>query len=233
MTLAEVLEGTDGENYRLSEDLTVVTLVGNHAYATAADNWVRLDVSDAEGLQAGSVLSNVKGTLSGAGQSPALAVETFEAQSDVVDVTGLVQQVDLSTSFEMPAPAQVVEFLGYYFDGKLRGWSNNSGQSLELATDYASPAFEQGKRYKVLVGIELIEPWRQPAPRRIAAQGYDYDFQNLRGQVVNASEVVITDIDTLRMGEQENTYRFNVLGQPVDEDYRGIVIENGTKRLKR
>lgn len=232
-TLAEVLEGTDGENYRLSEDLTVVTLVGNHAYATAADNWVRLDVSDAEGLQAGSVLSNVKGTLSGAGQSPALAVETFEAQSDVVDVTGLVQQVDLSTSFEMPAPAQVVEFLGYYFDGKLRGWSNNSGQSLELATDYASPAFEQGKRYKVLVGIELIEPWRQPAPRRIAAQGYDYDFQNLRGQVVNASEVVITDIDTLRMGEQENTYRFNVLGQPVDEDYRGIVIENGTKRLKR
>ena len=232
-TLAEVLEGTDGENYRLSEDLTVVTLVGNHAYATAADNWVRLDVSDTEGLQAGSVLSNVKGTLSGAGQSPALAVETFEAQSDVVDVTGLVQQVDLSTSFEMPAPAQVVEFLGYYFDGKLRGWSNNSGQSLELATDYASPAFEQGKRYKVLVGIELIEPWRQPAPRRIAAQGYDYDFQNLRGQVVNASEVVITDIDTLRMGEQENTYRFNVLGQPVDEDYRGIVIENGTKRLKR
>ena len=41
-----------------------------------------------------------------------------------------------------------------------------------------------------------------------------------------------TDIDTL-VGEEPETPAYNLMGMPVDDNYRGIVIKNGKKYVKK
>ena len=42
-----------------------------------------------------------------------------------------------------------------------------------------------------------------------------------------------TGIETISISNTANTHRFNLLGQPVDENYKGIVIENGVKKIQK
>lgn len=42
-----------------------------------------------------------------------------------------------------------------------------------------------------------------------------------------------TGINDISVDRQEMPQRFNVLGQPVNENYKGIVIEGGVKKIVR
>ena len=41
------------------------------------------------------------------------------------------------------------------------------------------------------------------------------------------------DIETINLDNQVKSGRYNLLGQPVNENYKGIVIENGVKKIQR
>ena len=43
----------------------------------------------------------------------------------------------------------------------------------------------------------------------------------------------VTGVQDINLNRQINPQRFNVLGQPVDNDYKGIVIEGGEKKIVR
>ena len=117
--------------------------------------------------------------------------------------------------------------MGYFFNGKLRGYPNNLGQSLTLAgnTEYS---METGQRYRVVVGIELAEPWGDPAsgaPRRLRASDYDYDFQNLRGVVLNYENITPTAINDLATDKNVKSVKYvNVTGQTSDKPFDGVNI---------
>ena len=58
---------------------------------------------------------------------------------------------------------------------------------------------------------------------------YTYDGTRSVYVMPAATTVGITDV---KNDVVKSTGRYNILGQPVDENYRGIVIENGKKVVK-
>lgn len=53
--------------------------------------------------------------------------------------------------------------------------------------------------------------------------------------IVNATfiNVIPTAVSLPAADHNQRPTRFNMMGQPVGNDYKGIVIENGTKRIVR
>lgn len=241
-TLAEALGLDDNESAKISDALIVVAKLNNSLYATdGLGNWIRADVNSADGIEAGMTLTDVMGTFANMALAPTIQVSGFTAEGGAGDVSQYIAQVDLAHGFDMPSASQVVKFGGYFFNGKLRGFANNMGQSLTLDGDLSN--FMEGKRYFVLVGIELNEIW-QPvpngAPRSIRANDYDYDFQNLVGRVVSAEEdTIITGIHDLAIdGDVESVKYVNTAGQMSDKPFNGVNIvvvrltDGNTKTLK-
>lgn len=52
---------------------------------------------------------------------------------------------------------------------------------------------------------------------------------------VNATfkQSIPTGVDNLNINQQRSVTRYNLMGQPVGDDYKGIVIENGVKKIMR
>ena len=81
------------------------------------------------------------------------------------------------------------------------------------------------------------------APRQVAvnvAQGDEpgtYTFKMPPASViVNATfkqHSIITGVDNLNINQQRSVTRYNLMGLPVGDDYKGIVIENGVKKVMR
>ena len=235
-TLATVLTLDEGNEYHVSNALRVVAVSDDngHAYVTdEAGTWARLDM-DATGLTAGDALVSTVATLDNGTTAPALSDVRASAISDAADVTDLIIDIDLATGFDIPATGAVAKVTGYYFDGTLRGWHDNSGQSLTLATDYCTaPTFVNGNKYTVTVALELKEAWNG-APRR-ARSTFDYDFQNLLGQVITSDvkiETGITDVKTEPAAGDGITY--DLQGRPVvNPTAPGIYIRDGKKFIVR
>ena len=54
--------------------------------------------------------------------------------------------------------------------------------------------------------------------------------------IVNATfkqHSIITGVDNLNINQQRSVTRYNLMGLPVGDDYKGIVIENGVKKVMR
>mgnify|MGYP002853318661 CR=1 FL=1 len=234
-TLATVLSLDEDVEYHVGNALRVVKITDDkqHAFVTdKAGTWARLDM-DATGLTEGDALVSTVATLDNGTTAPALRSVTATVTGDIIDVTGLIASIDLAEGFEMPVANAVVNVTGWYFDGILRGWSDNKGQSLTLATDYAdNTAFEDGKKYTVTVAVELKEPW-SGAPRR-ARSSYDYDFQNLIGQVITVDAVIETGVSDLNVDTTDNDVTYDLQGRQVrDTSQPGIYIRNGKKFIVR
>ena len=43
----------------------------------------------------------------------------------------------------------------------------------------------------------------------------------------------VRDIETINLDNKVKNGRYNLMGQPIDENYKGIVIENGVKKIQR
>lgn len=44
---------------------------------------------------------------------------------------------------------------------------------------------------------------------------------------------IITGVNSLNADSASGGARYNLMGQPVDDNYKGIVIQNGTKKVIR
>lgn len=63
-----------------------------------------------------------------------------------------------------------------------------------------------------------------------------FDFDMPPGDVyikVTFTKGIWTDVPQVNASAQKGGMRYNMLGQPVGSDYRGIVIEGGRKRIVR
>ena len=233
-TLATVLTLDEDVEYHVGNALRVVKLTDDlqHAYVTDEDGtWARLDM-DAGNLTVGDALVATVATLDNGTMAPALRSVTATATGDIIDVEGLIANINLADGFDIPAASAVVNVTGWYFDGTLRGWSNNSGQSLTLATDYAAPDFQNGVQYTVTVALQLKEAW-SGAPRR-ARSSYDYDFQNLVGQVVTSGDAIETGIGNVAVDRTDDGVTYDLQGRRVaDPSAPGIYIRNGKKFIVR
>ena len=143
-----------------------------------------------------------------------------------------------------------------YFTGK---WALNIPSSFEHGTvtcdkDWAytnetvtlTVMPEEGYKLESLT-IETIddgEPSGAPllAPRKEAVnvtpgdEPGTYTFKMLAAPVnINAvfSEEIVTGIEDLNAAQPKTGRRYNIMGQPVGKDYKGIVIQNGKKVIVR
>ncbi|MBQ9466667.1 MAG: hypothetical protein IJU62_06805 [Muribaculaceae bacterium] len=205
-TLAEALQEPNGTALNLVEPIVVAAVIGNHAYVTDGDGlWARLDLEDSDNVRAGDNIYHFDCVLSGRDTAPTFTwQESGSISYSHDDVAVDLAKIDLASSFDMPAPCQVVEFTGYYYNGELRGIQStgNKGQSLTLDTEFSGAlSFVNGEKVRAVCGVELKEPWNDGeaagAPRR-ARSSYEYDFQNLNGKVISAESAAdptgITDV---------------------------------------
>ncbi len=82
-----------------------------------------------------------------------------------------------------------------------------SGQELSLTSDYGQ-SFE-------------IEPG-------------DYELTvDMEKMTLKINGTTLTGIEELNINNAAKSGRFNLMGQPVDENYKGIVIENGVKKIQK
>ena len=237
--LDEALQLDEGTICMITGDLVVAAQIENHVYVTdkSTNSWIRLDLPDAEGMAAGALVRKPIGHVSALATAPALDARSCEyddASSEEVEL----QSIDMAHGFEMPQLSEVASFSGYYYDGELRGFrsTGHKGQSLTLDGSYfGNLGLTNGQQCDVIVGVEVKEPWNEPGgnmPRRISPNDYDYSFQNLNGKVIALTPGDIpTGIDDITVESPSDHQRYNVLGQPVGSDYRGIVIEDGKKVL--
>ncbi|MBR5640302.1 MAG: hypothetical protein IKW83_11340, partial [Muribaculaceae bacterium] len=61
----------------------------------------------------------------------------------------------------------------------------------------------------------------------------EYTFTVNLEQMTLTIEGTITGIETINAANNVKSGRYNLLGQPVNENYKGIVIENGVKKIQR
>ena len=82
-----------------------------------------------------------------------------------------------------------------------------NGQELSLTSDYGQ-SFE-------------IEPG-------------DYELTvDMENMTLKINGTTLTSIEELNINNAAKSGRFNLMGQPVDENYKGIVIENGVKKIQK
>lgn len=234
-TLSEALQEPEGTELRLVEPMYVAAKVGTHAYVTDGEgNWARLDLDETDRVVEGDLIAHFDGVLTNRDTAPTFVrQESGSISFSHMGVSVDLKKIDLAKEFEMPKPSEVIEVTGIYSNGELFGKSGGRGQSMTLATDFMQPEMTEGYRYRMLVAIELKEPWDNPsgAPRR-PRSNYEFEYQNLKGQVISSlEEQITTGIDSIDAGNQipHDGRRYNLMGQPVGPDYKGIVIENGRK----
>ena len=92
-------------------------------------------------------------------------------------------------------------------NGDFRFYKNMMGQPLSLTAD-------NGKAFQVEEGTYTLT----------------VDMEAMTLTIVGESK---TAIETINLDNKVKSGRYNLMGQPVDENYKGIVIENGVKKIQR
>lgn len=87
----------------------------------------------------------------------------------------------------------------------------------------------------------MITAWAKPVSKK-AAQQVAHEFMmrqlSVQGshrapQMVAVEVEQATGINTLRMNDTPTSAAYNLSGQRVADDYRGIVIQNGQKQVRK
>lgn len=197
-------EGIPGEEYNVSDNLTIVDAHSPSLFVTngrgawielkCGNNFDQLNAMDA--FKAGSVY----GTYNVTNGNPSLTLTQLPEAGVVQDVE--VETINMSEPFA-PAPAQVIEFTGYYFpeDGTpvMRAYDGTAGimgQSVTLSMDWLSgvPSMTVGKRYTIHGVAQLKQAWN--AAPGLKAEGDNFAFQNYIVYPTQAP-AVITGVEML------------------------------------
>ncbi len=234
VTLADMLAcGVDGGRYTVSDALAVAWANAEFAVVTDGNgNWLKVtgtDLSAYGGIEAGTL----SGTLGGMAANPTLAVTA--APVDAIEVPYELTTYDMAASLA-PKANELATVKGYYFvqNGQpvLRGYGRAPyGQSVTLdVTNVDVSNLIEGEQYVITAVVQLREAW-SGAPRKVAAGGSDaYKNVSLIVTQVPGETTAITDLNA---DDDAPAQRYNLLGQPVDDNYRGIVIERNRKILVR
>ncbi len=203
ITLEKLLEdGEPGETYNLGDNLTIVDAHAPSLFVTngkgswievkCGDNFDQLNAMNA--FKAGTVY----GTYNVINGNPSLTLTRLPEAGVVQHVA--VEMINMSEPFA-PAPAQVIEFNGYYFPENgvpvmraYDGTDGPKGQSVELSLDWLSsmPSLVEGHRYTIHGVAQLKHAW--DAVPNLKAEGDDMAFKNY---IVYPTEApaVVTAID--------------------------------------
>ncbi len=92
-------------------------------------------------------------------------------------------------------------------NGDFRFYKNMMNMPLALT-------FDNGKAFQVEEGVYTLT----------------VDMENMTLTINGES---FTGIETINVNSNANSGRYNLLGQPVNENYKGIVIENGVKKIQK
>ncbi|MBQ9465663.1 MAG: Ig-like domain-containing protein [Muribaculaceae bacterium] len=234
VTLQDLLAGgEDGGEYTVSDALAVAYACSEFAVVTDGNgNWLKVtgaELSAYGGIEAGTL----SGTLSGMAANPTLTVTA--APVDAIEVPYELTTYDMAASLA-PKANELATVKGYYFmqNGQpvLRGYGRAPyGQSVTLdVTNVDVSNLIEGEQYVISAVVQLREAW-SGAPRKVAAGGSDaYKNVSLIVTQVPGETTAITDLNA---DDDAPAQRYNLLGHPVDDNYRGIVIERGRKILVR
>ncbi len=229
-------EAADGVGRRRADDALAVvqkTEDGAFAYVTDGnDHWARLEGDAVADLVVGSGITSISGELTQMGIAPTIVLAGAPTEADAPDYQ--IMRLDLKHDIAAPpAPCQVVSVRGFYDGLKVRAFhSEPQGQGLLINADHTTLALQVGHLYDIVGAIELFEPWDDDAsgaPRRVKTTDDDF-LDNIYLMLIDGDEEIVTSITDLNAAKRGGQ-RYNVLGQHVGSDYRGIVIENGKKRV--
>ena len=83
------------------------------------------------------------------------------------------------------------------------------------------------------IGQLLICAWYESTT--LYSMEYDALQKYIPNSYVGCPHIVITGIDNIYQKStfDRNSYMYNILGQPINDNYKGIVIKNGQKVLKQ
>lgn len=226
-TLAEVLDGENGESYLISDDMAVAAVNADYAIVTNGSDWLKLIGLTGE-LNEGDVINNVAGNLA-IDEAGNPSFETSRYQESQETVTYQVAQFTLASITEDDLTSlesgQLVTFTGYYNEAEnaLRGWKNApQGVSISLNTDRVGAL--QNKSYLEVTGVvSFKEAWENTgngAPKRVPRTGNDA-FQNLTLDAQSASDAQFpTGINSIDADGREVQGIY---------DLRGIEVKNPAK----
>ena len=177
-------EGEPGETYNLGDNLTIVDAHAPSLFVTngkgswievkCGDNFSQLNAMDA--FKAGTVY----GTYNVINGNPSLTLTQIPEAGVVQDVE--VEMINMNEPFA-PAPAQVIEFNGYYFPDNgipvMRAFDGSNGpmgQSVTLSLEWLTnaPSMIKGHRYTIHGVAQLKHAW-DAVP---ALKDESYAFQN-------------------------------------------------------
>ncbi len=254
-SLAEVLESESG-SYTISDNLIIVAVLNNMAYATNGTDWLPIKVESGDNFKEGDKITLLNGTFNGSATAPQFTLT--ECGESTATITYSIADFYLGQDWtsegnasavweRMPAAGEVAKFYGYYFleNGvpTLRGYSGTTGtkekgRSLILLGDnYGTLDLTEGTLYKVEVCVQLAEAW-SGAPRRIASGDADA-YQNLRGQVISTEDLTQTGIDDIiAAGDVQSVRYINAAGQMSSEPFAGLnivvtTLTDGTVRVAK
>lgn len=112
----------------------------------------------------------------------------------------------------------------------------------EMVTLTVAPDFGYELESLTIATVDASEPAGAPtmAPRRVGVDFNEGDTPGTYTFKMPASAVavsaaftqsVITGVDDLNAAKQTGGRRYNMMGQPVGADYKGIVVEDGVKKI--
>jgi hypothetical protein len=203
-TLADLLtHGVEGNKYTIGNYLIneAQGTIGDKCYVFVTDrndNWIRLEINSANSdkFAAISVLDNGKmaGIYSNGTVNPTLSLGDLVPAPSGVYTSYTPPVYDLAEKYN-PKADEVHYILGYYNNGKLRGYSPNAsqqGQAIELDLSWVPTAtFTEGAQYQVKAVAQLKAAWdaENGAPAKKVKASDDYAFRNYTAYVVFAPQV--------------------------------------------
>ena len=242
-TLAQVLEGNNGNSYLIGDNLAVAAVNADYAVLTDGNDWIKVTGSIGQ-LQVNDVITSILGTLiiDEAG-NPRFSFNNYVESEETVDWQ--IAKMSLATITEEDLASiesgQVVTFIGYYdyANEALRGWKTApQGVSISLNTSRVG-APDNGAYLEVTGMITFKEAWDEQgsgAPKRVQRTG-DATFQNLTLDAHSTTEAEYpTGIHNIMVDDRNVEGIYDLRGIKVTNPDKGIYIiryNDGTAKKVR
>ena len=241
-SLEQLLAGED--IVAINEDLHICQAFVDDNMVYAADeegNWIGLKVTEdamTEILESNNKVlkaNTVLGIARDIATNPAIDVagvpeliEGDAAQPVFIDMNQVFNDIKGNTVVKISAYYKGDYFSAYY--------SDYEGQMLTINNTYMETGdLVLRQRYDINGVLRLKAAWDPEtegngAPRRVKVDDSNY-HDNM--EIMPYSVNIVTGVEDIAVPYAKPGQRYNVLGQPVGSDYKGVVIENGQKKIVR
>lgn len=252
------LYAKDDNGFALKDEPPYIAAAGQKLYDSRKDfdqsNWVRINLPSAVDATAytGQLIRGIEGVLDNK-TNPAITVNSLpEAVEPNPYTANWYCPANFITQDEfwfMPPKPQEYASVRWavYKDGvfympvksEVHNRNDISG-AVTCKLDMYDGAVElvNNTAYELTAIVKAFNPTPEPAPQHVIGENTPKitEPSNLFEiyPITATTDDVITSVENLKTDfENGHSGRFNVLGQPVSDDYKGIVIEKGKKYIQR